>query len=122
MNVWLADGNANTTFSNPAPNLITLSTRDDDSNKTEITINSKTFLPEREAVVFVSHKSHSVVTRTRKFEEWGESFPRRTINFRGDRKVADIRLKELRLDRGMKTDDLAVKPEGLQPEMSHCRR
>jgi hypothetical protein len=126
VNVWLADGDANNIFSSPAPNVITLSTRDDDSSKTEITLNSKTFLPEKEAVVSISHKSHSVITRTRKFEEWGSfqgvMFPQRIINFHGDTKVADIRLKELKLNSGMRTDDLAVRPKGLKPEMYQCGR
>jgi hypothetical protein len=126
VNVWLADGDASKVFSSPAPNVITLSTRDDDSSKTDITLSSKTFLPEKETVVSISHKSHSVVTRTRKFEEWeafqGVMFPQRIINFHGDTKVADIRLKELKLDSGMRTDDLAVRPKGLKPEMSQCGR
>jgi hypothetical protein len=126
VNVWLADGKANNIFSTSAPNVITISTRDDDSSRTEITLNSKTLLPEKEEVVSISHKSHSVVTRTRKFEDWGAfqgvMFPQRIINFHGDRKVADIRLKELKLDSGMTTDDLAVRPKGLNSEMSQCGR
>ena len=126
VNVWLADGDANNMFSSPAPNVITLSTKDDDSSKTEITLHSKTFLPEKEAVVSITHKSHSVVTRTRKFEEWGAfqgvMFPRRIINFHGNTKVADIRLKELKLDCGMKTADLSARPKRLEPEMSQCGR
>jgi hypothetical protein len=126
VNVWLADGDANNIFSSPAPNVITLSTKDDDSSKAEITLNSKTFLPEKEAVVSIRHKSHSVVIRTRKFEEWrafqGVMFPQRIINFHGDTKVADIRLKELKLDSGMRNNDLAVKPKGLKPDMSQCGR
>jgi len=126
VNVWLADGDANNIFSTPAPNVITLSTKDDDSSKTEITLNSKTFLPEKAAVVSISHKSHSVVTRTRTFEEWksfqGVMFPQRIINFHGDTKVADIRLTELKLDNGIKSEDLALKPNGLKPDMSQCGR
>ena len=124
--VWLADGDANNIFSSPAPNVIRLSTKDDDSSKTEITLNPKTFLPEQAAVVSMSRKSHSVITRTRTFEEWrafqGVMFPQRIINFHGDTKVADIRLKELKLDSGMRTDDLAVRPEGLKPDVSQCGR
>lgn len=104
MNVWLADADANNIFSSPTPNVITISTKDDDSSRTEITLDSKTFLPEKQAVVSISHKSHSVVTRTRTFEDWeafqGVMFPQRIINFHGDTKVADIRLKELKLDSG----------------------
>jgi hypothetical protein len=126
VNVWLADTDANNVFLSPAPNVITLSTKDDDSSKTEITLNSKTFLPEKEAVVSINRKSHSVVTRTRTFEEWrafqGVMSPQRIINFHGDTKVADIRLKELKLDSGMRTDDLAVRPKGLKPDMSQCRK
>jgi hypothetical protein len=126
VNIWLADGDANNIFSSPAPNVIALSTKDDDSAKTEITLNSKTFLPEKEAVVSVSHKSHLVVTRTRKFEDWqafqGVMFPRRIINFHGVTKVADIRLEELTLDGKMRSVELAAKPKGLKPDMAECRK
>jgi len=126
VNAWIADSNANNVLTTLAPNVITISTKADDSSKTEITLNPMTFLPERQEVVSISHKSHSVVTRTRQFEEWaafqGVMVPRRIINFHGGRKVADIRLEELKLDSGIKTEDLALKPKGLSPEMSQCGR
>jgi hypothetical protein len=126
LNFWLSDGNANNLFAASARNVVTISTKDDESHKTEITLNPETFLPEKEVLVSMNDRSHSVVTKTRQFQEWeafqGVRFPRRIINFHGDQKVADIRVEEIRLDSGIKTEDLARKPNGLSPEMSRCGR
>ncbi len=126
LNSWLADGNANNVFTASARNVVTISTRDDVSHKTEITLNPETFLPEKELLVSMNDRSHSVVTKTRQFQDWeafqGVRFPRRIINFHGDKKVADIRLEELKLDSGTRTEDLALEPKGLRSDMSQCGR
>jgi len=126
LNSWLADKNTETVFTASAHNMISVSTKDDDSSKTEITLNTDTFLPEKETVISMSGRGHPSVTRTRQFQGWqatqGVKFPRRIINFHGDKKVADIRVEELKLDSGIKPEDLAVKPKHLKPDMAKCGR
>jgi hypothetical protein len=70
VNTWLADANAKNLFTTLAPDIITISTKNDDSNKTEITLNLKTCLPEKEVVVSIGDKGRRVVTHTRQFQEW----------------------------------------------------
>lgn len=121
---WLADRDSANVFAASGTNVITISTRDDDSQKTEITLDPVTFLPAKEASISLADASHPVATQTRQFEGWvafqGIKFPGRIINFHGEKKVADIRLQQIKLDGGMRSEDLAIRPQGLQPDMSQC--
>jgi hypothetical protein len=123
LNSWLADGDSRNIFAASSYNVITISTKDDDSSKTEITLNPQTFLPLKETVISIS-KGGRVVTKSRQFQEWetfqGIRFPRRIINFHGDKKLADMRLREIKLGGRTIAEDLATRPKGLSPEMSHC--
>jgi hypothetical protein len=80
-------------------------------------------LPLKETVISIS-KGGRVVTKSRQFQEWetfqGIRFPRRIINFHGDKKLADMRLREIKLGGRTIAEDLATRPKGLSPEMSHC--
>jgi hypothetical protein len=126
LNTWLADGSANNVLTTSARNVVTISTKDDDSDKTEITLNPETFLPEMEVVVSISDRSDASVTKTRQFQQWeafqGVKLPRRIINFHGDKKLADIKLEEMKLDSGIRIEGLALKPKDLSRDMSQCGR
>jgi len=121
---WLADRDSANVFTVSGTNVITISTKNDDSQKTEITLDIVTFLPVKEASISLADASHPVATRTRQFEGWdvfqGVKFPCRIINFHGEKKVADIRAQQIMLDGGIRSEDLAIRPQGLKPDMSQC--
>jgi hypothetical protein len=121
---WLADRDSANLFTASGTNVITISNKNDDSQKTEITLDPVTFLPVKEASISLANASHPIAIRTRQFESWesfqGVKFPRRIINFHRERKVADIRVQQIKLDGGIKSEDLAIRPQELQPDMSQC--
>ena len=123
---WLADRNSANIFTASSANVITISRRGDVSRRTEVTLDPVTFLPLKVASILLADASLPAATRTRQFEGWesfrGIKFPARIINFHGERKLADIHLQEIKLDGGIKSADLAVRPEGLSPNMSRCRK
>ncbi len=126
LRLWLADRDPNHLFAISKDDVISISNKADASHKTEITLDRATFLPLKESSISLVDAAHPVVTQTRQFDDWerfqGLEFPRRITNFHSGKRVADIRLRQLKLDSGMKSDDLALKPEDLKPQMSDCGR
>jgi hypothetical protein len=124
LKLWLADRDSGNVFTAVA-NVVTIAAKDDSSSKTEITLDPATFLPAKVVSIFVPDEGSPVAKRTRHFEGWGTfqgvKFPRRILNFHGENKLADIGLREIELDRGLRAEDLAVKPFDLKPEMGGCR-
>ena len=121
LNAWLADRDPHNNFTAISPNMISISSDDDDSGKTEMTLDPSTFLPIKETVITTT-KGNRRGTKTREFEKWetfqGVKFPRRIINFHGDQKVADIKLQYIKA--ADQTADLSIKPDNLKPQMSGC--
>ena len=116
---WLADRDSNNVFTASAPAVITISTEQHPTHKTEITLDPITFLPVKVA------SSHPAGTQIRQFEGsesvQGIKFPRRIINFHNGKKLADASVEETRVNIGFSPEDLEVKPQGLKPVMSDCR-
>ena len=124
LKTWLSDRDSANVITASSTNVIVISTTGDDSQKTEITLDPVTFLPVKEASISLADASHAVATKTRQFEGWeafqGVKFPHRIINFHGEKKVADMRLQQIKLDGGIRSEDLAIRPQGLKPVMSQC--
>jgi hypothetical protein len=124
LKLWLADRDSNNLFAISRDDVISISIKADASHKTEITLDPATFLPLKESSISLVDAAHPVVTQTRLFQDWerfqGLEFPRRITNFHNGKRVAEIRLLELKLDNRTKSEDLAVKPEDLKPQMSDC--
>src|SRR5437016_6280754 len=85
---WLADRDSANVFTVSGTNVINISTKNDDSQNTEMTLDIVTFLPLNEASISLADASPPVATRTRQFQGWdvfqGVRFPCRIINFNGD--------------------------------------
>jgi hypothetical protein len=123
LNSWLADRDPHNKFTAVTSNVVAISSDDDDSGKTEVTLDPSTSLPLKETVITGSNGKHPIV-KTREFEGWedfeGVKFPSRIINFHGDQKVADIKLQYIKAHDQLVPKELSVKPENLKPEMSGC--
>ncbi|OLB25280.1 MAG: hypothetical protein DMG41_10170 [Acidobacteria bacterium] len=118
---WLADRDAQNVFASPAPNVITITTKNDTSHKTEITFDPTTFLPVKRTLLSLADPNHPVSSQMMVFEQWesvhGLQFPHRRSNFHFGKKLAEITTEQIRLDTGIKLKDLAIKPTDLNPVM-----
>jgi hypothetical protein len=121
INRWLADRDPSKVITSSGPNVIVISTNGDSSQRTEITLDPVTFLPVKETYISLSDPDHPAPSETR-LEQWqaidGVKFPRRISNFHNDRKLAEITVEQIQLNRGIKAGDLAIKPQDLKPVMS----
>jgi hypothetical protein len=121
LNFWLADRDPNKVITSSGPNVIVVSTKGDTSQRTEITLNPTTFLPEEETDVSLSDPSHPTSTETR-FGRWraidGVKFPQSISKVRGGIKLAEITVEQIKLNSAIKARDLATKPPDLKPVMS----
>jgi hypothetical protein len=116
---------ANDVFTSPAPDIIDISTKDNPSYRREIVLDPKTLLPTKSEQISLADPEHPVAKQTLEYEGWkafeGVEFPLRTINFHYGKRLADIRLVRIKLNTGIRPEDLALKPQGLSPAMSACR-
>jgi hypothetical protein len=116
----------NETYTSPAPNVIAISRKGDRSHVTKITLNPATFLPIKKEEISLTDPSRPVATQTLQYRDWeafqGVEFPMRTINFHYGRKLADIRVVEIKLNSGLKPADLASTPQDLKPVMGSCAK
>jgi hypothetical protein len=121
LNLWLADRDPNRVITSSGPNVIVVSTKGDSSQKTEITLDPATSLPMKETDISLSDPNHPV-TRETKLEQWravdGVKFPHLISKFQGGRKLAEIAVEQIKLNRGLKAADLSVKPRDQKPVMS----
>jgi len=121
LNFWLADRDPSRVITSSGPNVITVSTRGDSSQKSEITLDPVTFLPVKKTDISLSNPNHPVPSETI-FEQWqaidGVKFPQRISKFQNGRKVAEITVEQTKLNRGIKASDLSIKPPDLNPVMS----
>jgi hypothetical protein len=121
LNLWLADHDPSKVITSSGPNVIVISTIGDSSQRTELTLDPLTFLPTKQTDISLADPNHPVANESR-LEQWqatgGVKFPRRIIKFHGGAKVAEIITEQVKLNSGLKTSDLAVKPPDLKPVMS----
>lgn len=124
LNAWLADRDPHNQFTATTSTVVSISSDADDSDKTEMTLDSATFLPVKETLITCGNSDHPIAKQSREFEGWedfqGVKFPRRIINFHHNQKVADIKLQYIKADRQMVSRVLSVMPENLKPQMSGC--
>jgi hypothetical protein len=121
LNFWLADRDPTREITSSGPSVIVISTKGDLSQRTEFTLDPKTFLPVKETDISLSDPNHPVSSESR-FEQWqvvdGVKFPQRIIKFHSGTKVAEITTEQIRLNSGIKASDVAIKPTDLKPVMS----
>ncbi len=121
LNFWLADRDPANVFTSSAPDVITIATKGDPSHQDEITLDPVTFLPVKQTGISLADPNHPVPSEAR-VEQWrtidGVKFPGRVSSFHSGKKVAEITEEEIRLNSGIKLEDLAAKPVDLKPVMS----
>jgi hypothetical protein len=108
----MADRDSRYLVESPARNVIRISDKKNGANKLDITLDPVSSLP-------VKQTDGSTETR---LEQWsavhGVQFPHRISIVKNGVTVAVIRVGKIELDRGLKVDELAKKPQDLKPVMS----
>jgi hypothetical protein len=114
----LADHDPNNIITSPSPNVIDITTKNDPSHKTEITLDPASLVPVKETGISLADPEHPVASETR-FEQWhdegGRKVAGRIIKFHAGKKVAEITVEKTTLNSGLKPADLAAKPPDLKP-------
>jgi hypothetical protein len=112
LKLWLADRDSRYLVQSPARNVIRISDKTDEANKLDITLDPVSSLP-------VKQTDGSTETR---LEQWsavnGVQFPRRISMIKDGATVAVIHVNKIKLNRGLKVDELGKKPQDLKPVMS----
>ncbi len=125
LNLWLADRDSQTAIESPAPNVLDISDKDDLSRKIEITLDPLTSLPVKQTSISLADPDHPAASETR-FEQWeavgGVKFPQRISIFHNRKRLAAITVEQTMVNRGIKPEDLAIKPQDLKPDMALDRR
>jgi hypothetical protein len=122
LNAWLADRDPDAVFTSPAPNVIRIASRDDPRHGTETTLDPQTSLPSKTTGFTLDETGRTVSTEGRMshwIEAGGVKFPGVIENYHDGKKLAEITVDQIKVNRGLKVADLAQKPADLNPVM--CR-
>jgi hypothetical protein len=88
------------------------------TNAQDITLDPNSFLPIKQTAASHGRPSRAKPTETR-FEEWkmvqGIQFPHRISMIKNGKPLALIIVDQIKLDGGLKPEDLATKPSDLNP-------
>ncbi len=121
LNIWLADRNPDYELASPAKNVVRVSARNVANGQSDITLDPISWLPVKQASISVADPDHPQTSETQ-FKEWmtehGVKFPRRVWILHGGIRLADITTERIKLNSGLRTADLALKPADLNPVMS----
>jgi hypothetical protein len=116
--IWLADRDPRYVITSPSKNILRISDKNDVTNAQDITLDPNSFLPIKQTAASHGHPSRAKPTETR-FEEWkmvqGIQFPHRISMIKNGKPLALITVDQIKLDDGLKVEDLATKPSDLNP-------
>src|SRR5215469_8473288 len=116
--IWLADRDPRYVITSPSRNILQVSDKNDVTNAQDITLDPNSFLPIKQTAAPHGHPSRAEPTETR-FEEWkmaqGIQFPHRISMVKNGKPLALITVEQIKLDGGLKPEDLARKPADLNP-------
>lgn len=120
--IWLADRDPRYLITSPAPNVIRISDKNDLQSAQEITLDPVSSLPVKS--IPAPHKDSLQLGETEtEFSDWkmvqGIQFPHRISMTKGGASIAVITVDQIKLDSGMKSEDLATKPLDLNPAISY---
>jgi hypothetical protein len=116
-NGWLADRTPGYTVSSPAKNVLRMVRN---SDATDITLDSATWLPMKSAGVSLANPDRPVQAELH-YEAWttvaGIRFPTKRVNYHGGLKLGEITDATIRINIGLTADQLAAKPSNFAPDI-----
>ena len=118
LNVWLADQTPGFTVSSPGPNVLRI---EHDGKATDYRLDPKTNLPVSSAGVSLADPDRPVPSEMR-YEEWkaisGVRFPTHRVNYLSGLKRGEVTTSDIRVNVGLRAQDLAAKPADFYPSIS----
>jgi hypothetical protein len=117
LNLWLADQQPGWAVASPRPNVVRI---EHDGKATDLTVDPTTKLPVSSAGVSLADPDHPVPGEMR-YEEWkevsGVRFPTRRVNYLSGLKRGDVITGTIRVNAGLRPQDLAAKPADFAPDI-----
>jgi len=121
LNLWLADQQPGWIVTSPRPNVVRIV---HDGSATDLTIDAATNLPVSSAAVSLADPDHPVPGEMR-YEEWkevsGVRFPMRRVNYHSGLKRGQVNTGTIRVNAGLRAEDLAAKPPDFAPDIPRDR-
>jgi hypothetical protein len=118
--IWLADRDPRYRISSPTPNVIRISDKNNLQTAQDLTLDPVSSLPVKQTDAPRKGSSGPGQTETH-FEQWktvqGIQFPHRISIIKSGTPIAEITVDQIKLDSGLKPDDLATKPTDLNPDL-----
>ena len=115
--LWLADRMGGYSVSSPSENVVRVIS--DVGNSLDITLDAKTSLPIKDSTT--QAQPDQPVRQEMRYEKWtmtsGIRFPAVRANFHDGIRMAVLDTKNVRVNRGLKVDDLKAKPPDSQPNL-----
>jgi hypothetical protein len=116
-NMWLADRMPGYTVTSPAPNVLRIE-HDGDAN--DFTLDTATWLPAKTSGVSLANPDRPVQSEMR-YEAWtevaGVHFPTKRANYHSGVKLGEITDATIRVNIGLKPQELAAKPPDFAPDI-----
>jgi len=118
LNLWLADQVPGYRVSSPTPNLLRI---EHGTDATDFTLDPATGLPVKSAGVSLADPDNPVPAEMR-YEGWrqisGLRFPARRVNFHSGLKRGEVTTEDIRVNVGLRRQDLAAKPADFAPDIT----
>jgi hypothetical protein len=117
LNSWLADQLPGYSVTSPAPYVLRIEHR---AGATDFTLDPVTSLPAKSAGVSLADPDHPVPSEMR-YEGWrevsGVRFPTHRVNYLSGVKRGQVTSEDIRVNVGLRAQDLAAKPSNFAPEI-----
>ena len=117
LNLWLADQVSGYRVTSPAPNVLRI---EHDGSATDFTLDPVTCLPVKSAGVSLADPDRPVPAEMR-YEGWievsGVRFPTHRVNYHSGVKRGEVTTEEVRVNTGLRAQDLAAKPVDFAPDL-----
>jgi hypothetical protein len=122
LNFWLADRDSRYVITSPSSDVLVIADKDEHgaSGSLKITLDSATLLPLKQTTISLADPSHPTGSEThfadrRSIE--GVQFPRAISVFHNGHKLAQITVEQISVNRGIRPEEIAIKPTDLNPVM-----
>jgi hypothetical protein len=118
LDLWLADRTPGFTVTSPRPNVLRI---EHDGQATDFTLDPLASLPVASAGISLADPDHPVPAEMR-YDGWrdvsGVRFPTRRINYHSGVKRGEVTTQDIRVNVGLRLQELAAKPADFAPDIS----
>lgn len=117
LNQWLADQMPGYTVTSPSARVLRI---EHDGKAADFTLDPVTSLPTKSAGVSLADPDHPAPSEMH-YEQWkeisGVRFPTHRLNYQSGLKRGEVTTSDIRVNAGLRLEDLSVKPAGFVPDI-----